>query len=196
MKRKCISFAYAAAKAAFFAIALLLVGFDGGESHAGQPDKSLLTGAMTNFVPADDPQPVSEAKFKDADGNTLTLADFRGKVLLVNLWATWCAPCKREMPEIDHLQGLLGGDDFKVIILSQDRGGFPKVNAFLEEIGVEHLTPYVDKSTKSSRLFKALGLPTTFVVDRQGREVGRLVGPAQWDAPESVALLKFFIAQH
>jgi hypothetical protein len=99
------------------------------------------------------------------------------------------------MPEIDRLQGLLGGEDFMVVILSQDRGGFPKVNAFLEEIGVKHLTPYVDKSTKSSRLFKALGLPTTFVVDRQGREVGRLVGPAKWDAPESVALMKFYIAQ-
>jgi len=194
VKSKSISFAYAAAKAAFVAIALL-VAFDGGESLAGQPGKSLLAGPVANFVPAEDPLPVPEAHFKDANGKTLTLADFKGKVLLVNLWATWCAPCRREMPELDKLQGMLGSDDFSVIILSQDRGGFPKVNTFLEEIGVKNLTPYVDKSTKSSRLFRAVGLPTTFVVDRQGREVGRLIGPAEWAAPQSVALLKFYIAQ-
>jgi len=194
VKRQFIAFAYPAAKAAILVIALL-VGFDGGESRAGQPDKSLLSGAMANFVLAVDPQPVPEAHFKDAAGNTLTLADFKGKIVLVNLWATWCAPCRREMPELDQLQGMLGGDDFLVLILSQDRGGFPKVTPFLEEIGVKNLTPYVDQSTKSSRIFKAIGLPTTFLVDRQGREVGRLIGPAEWAAPESIALMKFYIAQ-
>ncbi len=180
---------------AFVLGAALLFWFDGGESAAGQPDKSLITGAMTNFVPQAFPEPVPAAGFRDEAGNRLTLADFKGKVLLVNLWATWCAPCRREMPELDHLQGLLGGDDFEVVILSQDRRGFPKVKAFLEEIKVKNLVPYVDKSTKSSRMFKALGLPTTFLVDREGREVGRLVGPAKWDAPETIELMKFYIAQ-
>ena len=163
-----------------------------GVATAGPAD-ALVTGEMTNFTLLPEPRPVSQAPFRDAAGRRLSLADFRGKVVLVNLWATWCAPCRREMPSLDRLQARLGGPDFEVVAISQDRGGMPKVIEFLTELGIRNLVPYNDKSTKSSRAFAALGLPTTLLVDRAGNEVGRLVGPAEWDGPAAEALIRHFI---
>jgi thiol-disulfide isomerase/thioredoxin len=118
------------------------------------------------------------------------LADFRGRVVLLNLWATWCVPCRQEMPTLDRLQARLGGPDFQVIALSIDRTGAPAVRAFYEEIGVRHLPLFLDTTGNAVRQLNAPGLPTTLLLDRAGREIGRFVGPAEWDSPAIVETIE------
>lgn len=136
------------------------------------------------------PRPLPDIRFQDAQGHTLGLADFRGKVVLLNIWATWCGPCRREMPTLDRLQAELGGADFQVIALSIDRKGLDVVRKFYGEIGIRHLAMHIDSSGKAARDLRALGLPTTLLIDRAGREIGRLVGPAEWDAPDVLAFIR------
>ncbi|MGH6885371.1 MAG: TlpA family protein disulfide reductase [Geminicoccales bacterium] len=136
-----------------------------------------------------------EITFDDAEGRTLTLADFRGKVVLLNIWATWCVPCRREMPTLDRLQAELGGPDFEVVALSIDRKGLPAVKEFYEELGLQELGIYVDPAGKASRELNALGIPTTLLIDGKGNELGRLAGPAEWDSPGMVEFLRGFIEQ-
>ena len=138
----------------------------------------------------DTPRPLAELRFEDGSGRPLTLVDFRGKVVLLNIWATWCGPCRREMPTLDRLQATLGGPDFEVVALSIDRAGIGVVTEFYDEIGIEHLAKYIDESGKSAQQLNAVGLPTTLLIDREGREIGRHVGPAEWDTPEMVAFLE------
>jgi thiol-disulfide isomerase/thioredoxin len=147
-----------------------------------------------NFAPTE-PRPAPEFSFLDALGNELSLADFRGKVVVLNLWATWCAPCRHEMPSLDRLQAEHGGDDLEVIALSMDRGeSLDKIKEFYAEVGVEHLAIYRDPKAAASRALRAPGLPTTVVFDKQGNDVGRLLGIAEWDGPEAVALLEAYMA--
>jgi thiol-disulfide isomerase/thioredoxin len=147
-----------------------------------------------NFAIHETPQPVPEISFQDADGQPRTLADFSGKVVLLNLWATWCAPCRTEMPTLDRLQAELGGPDFEVVALSVDRKGPEVVSKFFEEIGIEHLALNIDASSKAMFTLGAFGLPLTLLIDREGREVGRVNGPAEWDSPEMVAFIRDRIA--
>ncbi len=135
------------------------------------------------------PRPTASVVFEDDQGRERSLADFTGKVVVLNLWATWCAPCRKEMPTLDRLQGILGGPDFAVLALSIDRGGRRAVEAFYMENDIRQLDIYVGH-TKIAQELGALGLPTTLLLDRQGRELGRLVGPAEWDSAEMVAFLK------
>lgn len=143
----------------------------------------------------DTPRSLPEIRFADANGTSLTLGDFQGRVTLLNIWATWCGPCREEMPTLDRLQKRLGGPDFEVVALSIDRAGMGVVSAFYDEIGVQHLTKYIDESGKAAGELSALGLPTTLLIDREGREIGRHVGPAEWDTPEMVEFLRRQIAQ-
>lgn len=133
--------------------------------------------------------------FANSAGGQASLADFRGKVVLVNLWATWCAPCRQEMPALDRLQDKLGGPDFQVIALSVDRGGVPAVNRFYLDVGVRNLPVFVDLSGTVLRQAGATGLPTTLLFDRDGREIGRFVGPAEWDGPRIEAILRSAITR-
>lgn len=152
---------------------------------------------------ADFPFAASEPKeppafgFVDASGNEVTLADFAGKVVVLNLWATWCAPCRREMPALDRLQAELGGDDFTVVALSVDRASvdLARIEGFYEEVGVERLEIYRDPDMRVPRELRAPGLPTTVVFDRDGMEVGRVLGDAPWDGPEAVAILEEIMAR-
>ncbi len=137
-----------------------------------------------NFVFLDKRTPVVEITFNDAEGHARKLAEFRGKVVLVNVWATWCIPCRKEMPALDRMQASLGGGDFEVVPVSIDRGGLETVRKFYNEIGIRNLAMYVDSSGQVLRQVRALGLPTTLLVDRTGQEIGRVIGPAEWDAPE------------
>jgi thiol-disulfide isomerase/thioredoxin len=137
---------------------------------------------------------VPDGRFVDADGQTVDLADFRGKVVLLNFWATWCGPCKREMPDLDRLQAKLGGERFQVVALSSDRQGPAVVGPFYDELGVGHLTVFNDRRGAVQRAFGVFGLPTTVLIDPQGRELGRLVGPADWGSPEAQALVERAIA--
>ena len=136
------------------------------------------------------PQDLPPVRFRDETGRSVWLADWQGKVVLLNLWATWCPPCRAEMPTLDRLQARLGGEDFEVVALSIDRAGLGIVGAFYDENGITHLVKYVDESGKALRHLKAIGLPTTLLIDREGREIARHVGPAEWDTPEMVAFFR------
>ena len=108
---------------------------------------------------------------------------------VVNFWATWCAPCRKEMPALDALQQKLGSPDFEVVALSLDRQGAETARAFLNETKATNLKLYVDPTAKTLDGLKAVGLPATILIDREGREVGRLLGPAEWSSPEAIALV-------
>lgn len=130
------------------------------------------------------PRPLADIEFKDGDGKDLRLSNFKGKIVLLNVWATWCPPCRHEMPTLDKLQGTLGGKDFEVMALSIDRAGVHAVEAFFMEIGVKHLRLYIDQSMAAMRKLAVVGLPTTLLIDREGREVWRYAGAAEWDSDE------------
>jgi thiol-disulfide isomerase/thioredoxin len=149
-----------------------------------------------NFAVHEAPVPVPEISFEDANGQPKTLADFRGKVVLLNIWATWCAPCRKEMPTLDRLQARLGGPDFEVVALSMDRAGPEIVRKFFTEIGIEHLALNIDTSGKAMFAIGTVGLPATLLIDREGKEIGRLIGPAEWDAPDMVDFIRSHIAAH
>lgn len=135
------------------------------------------------------PRPLPELAFEDGQGRKRALAGFRDKVVLLNVWATWCVPCREEMPALDRLQQKLGGADFEVLALSIDAGGAAAVKQFYEEIGIRSLAIYVDRSMRTTATLGTVGLPTTLLIDAEGREIGRHIGPAQWDAPEAVRMI-------
>ena len=139
------------------------------------------------------PQPLPSFEFADGDGQTLSLAAFRGKVVLLNIWATWCVPCREEMPSLDRLQAALGGADFQVVPLSLDRKGVAVVMTFYAEIGLAHLPIYIDDTGRAAWDLRLFGIPTTLLLDRDGREVGRLVGPADWDSPGAKQMIQSFL---
>jgi thiol-disulfide isomerase/thioredoxin len=143
-----------------------------------------------SFVVHDTPQAVPELSFVDGDGRELALADFRGRTILFNVWATWCVPCREEMPALDRLQAKLGGSGFEVVPLSIDREGLPKVKAFYKEFGLKAVGIYVDTSGKAAYRLGAVGIPTTLLINPEGLEAGRLIGPAEWDSPELVTIIQ------
>ncbi len=158
-------------------------------------DKSLSTGGMAAFVFKPQRTLADAGEFKDGEGNTLNLGGWKGRVALVNLWATWCAPCRKEMPHLAKLQDELGSDDFEVIALSVDLKGAEVSSAFLKEIGADNLKLYVDQTSKAMNRLGAFGLPVTILIDRQGLEIGRLVGPADWAGDDAINLVKAAIAE-
>lgn len=148
------------------------------------------------FTTPGEPVLLSEIKFKDGEGQNLTLDDFKGKYVLLNIWATWCLPCREEMPALDHLQEKMGGADFEVIPISID-GYSPKgislVKEFYLDFKLEHLKIYLDSSGNSTSVLNIIGLPTTLLIDPEGREIGRKIGPAEWDSAEVVKEIQGYI---
>jgi thiol-disulfide isomerase/thioredoxin len=132
-------------------------------------------------------------RFNDLQGNALGLEDFRGRVVVLNLWATWCAPCREEMPALDRLQAQLDPAEAVVVALSVDRAGAERVQRFVDEIGITRLTIVHDPKAQAARQLKLPGLPATILVDREGREAGRLLGIAEWDSPQALALVRALI---
>ena len=139
---------------------------------------------------AESAEAAPQLAFKDAKGTDLTVADFRGRAVLLNVWATWCGPCRKEMPALDRLQARLGGADFEVIALSIDRGGLDRVQPFFDEIGIANLAIYLDESAAAMSALGITGIPTTLLIGRDGREIRRWAGPAEWDSPEMEALIR------
>lgn len=134
------------------------------------------------------PRVLPQLQFVDGEGRARSLADFRGRVILLNLWATWCPPCREEMPALDRLNARLGSNRFQVLTLALDSPA--KVQVFLQQIQAATLPPYVDaQGTALSRLGVS-SVPTTLLIDAQGREVGRLSGAAAWDEPAAVDLIR------
>jgi thiol-disulfide isomerase/thioredoxin len=160
----------------------------------GALSKALSTGTLAAFLIHPEPKHLPDVAFADGAGKPLKLSDWKGRVVLINLWATWCAPCRKEMPDLAKLQQELGSDQFEVVAISVDRKGAEASSAFLTETGADALKLYVEPTTKIVGELQSAGLPATILVDRQGRELGRLLGPAHWAAPEAVALIKAALA--
>jgi thiol-disulfide isomerase/thioredoxin len=146
-------------------------------------------GSIDNFIPAREIALVPLIPFLDEDGAKLTLERFRGKIVVLNLWATWCTPCVAEMPMLDRLQQQLENAGVVVVALSLDRGGPDVVREFFDEHGIEHLKVYVDPTMRAQSDLTVVGLPTTILIDREGNERGRLVGPAEWDEARAADLV-------
>ncbi|MCI0754502.1 TlpA family protein disulfide reductase [Teichococcus vastitatis] len=134
------------------------------------------------------PRPLPDFSFTDAGGTEKRVADFAGRPLLINLWATWCAPCVAEMPALDRAQQALA-EGWTVLALSSDRGGAPVVQGFYGRTGVKALGLWLDPRGAAARALGARGLPTSVIVNAQGQEVARLEGAAAWDHPEWLATL-------
>jgi thiol-disulfide isomerase/thioredoxin len=156
-----------------------------GPAAAQEPPK--------NFILLDEPKAVAAINFDDGQGHARSLADFKGKVVLLNIWATWCIPCRKEMPALDRLQASLGGPDFEVVPISIDRGGRDTVAKFYAETGIRNLTMHVDASGQAVRTLDAVGLPTTLVLNRAGYEIDRIIGPLEWDTPEIAEFLRHIV---
>ena len=148
------------------------------------------------LVMNDAPKPMPELQFTDHDGKLLSLADFKGKIVLLNIWATWCGPCRKEMPALDRLQAQFGGPDFMVLPVSIDRKGFTVVDVFYVGIGIQHLAAYVAPTANHALDTLGIwGLPASLLLDAQGRELGKLEGPAEWDSPDMINFLKATITK-
>ena len=148
---------------------------------------------LLSAEPSGAPRARTDLTFEDSEGNPVSLADFRGKAVLLNVWATWCPPCREEMPALDRLQAELGGPGFEVIALSIDRNGLEAVRPFFAEIGIENLDFYLDQPAAAMEALNVLGLPTTILVDSNGRELQRWVGPREWDSPEVIAEIRGYL---
>ncbi|MCF8478195.1 MAG: TlpA family protein disulfide reductase [Pseudolabrys sp.] len=143
---------------------------------------------------AKSPLMLPDLAFQDASGAARSLADFRGRTVLLNLWATWCVPCRKEMPALDALERKLGGPGFEVVAVNIDTRDPEKPKAFLKEIGVSNLNYYADSNAKAFQDLKsigrAFGMPTTLLVDPQGCEIGTIAGPAEWASDDAIKLIE------
>jgi len=147
--------------------------------------------AALNLNPA--PASLPELDFNGADGLPTSLSAFKGKLVLLNLWATWCVPCRQEMPSLDRLEGDLGSDAFQVVAVNIDTARLEKAKSFFNEIGIEKLGFYADPKADVFQTLKqngkVVGLPTSILVGTDGCEIGTMSGPAKWDSPEAAALI-------
>src|SRR5215469_16817488 len=170
------------------ALALLLAASGLGtaaESKSDTPDHTKLG----EFVPASQPFPAPEISLADSSGQTIELADLRGKPVVVNLWATWCEPCLREMPSLERLQSRLG-ERIAVLAVSEDRGGDKAVEPFVAKLALKSVKIYIDPKSDVGHAFAVRGLPTSVLIDRDGRVLGRVEGAAEWDSPKILGLLE------
>jgi thiol-disulfide isomerase/thioredoxin len=159
----------------------------------------LARGEVAALTVARTPFRVPDLAFKDAEGRERTLKDWRGRTVLLNLWATWCVPCRKEMPALDALEADLGGPNFAVVAVNIDTRDAEKPLAFLKDIGVKHLAYYSDQSAKVFQDLKlagkAFGMPTTLIVDGSGCEIGEMAGPAEWASADGVKLVSAALGQ-
>lgn len=178
----------------------LLIGFAAVYVTLGWPDNGAVPNGgdaapkpkgkgIAAFVKKPAPEALPDVSFQDGQGGEVKLSAFKGKTVLLNLWATWCAPCRHEMPSLDRLQKEVGSDKFEVVALAVDRAGAEAARKFLTEEKIEALKLYVDPTVRSGTALKAIGMPTTLLIDPEGREIGRLAGPAEWDSSEAKALI-------
>ena len=149
-----------------------------------------------SFSAYSEPRKLSELQFITADRRPLTLKAFRGKLVLLNVWATWCGPCREEMPTLDRLQARLGGAGFQVLALSIDREGPDVVKEFYAELGLTSLDIYVDAAMHAPAALNIIGVPATLLISPQGREIARVLGPAVWDSPEVVKEIRRYLEKY
>ena len=171
-------------------IAGALATFISAATVRAEISSGLVKGAMKRFKLTVPPKPVPDLEFLDADDKPVRLSDFNGQARLINLWATWCAPCVKEMPSLDRLQAEMPRDRFLVIPISLDGPSKPKVAPFYKEQKLRNLGIFYDKGRKAMSTLDVTLLPTSILVDPAGRELGRLEGDADWDQPEGLALMR------
>ncbi len=152
--------------------------------------KEARTGDMKKLIFHKVPRPRLEKEFQTANGAAKSVSDFEGKIVVLNFWATWCPPCRKEMPYLDALQDEMGGDDFQVLALAMDRASVDKIKDFYRSIEAENLKIYREPTLRIGTEAGVLGMPITLILDRQGREIARLQGEAKWDGPEAKAIIK------
>ena len=159
----------------------------------------LARGEVAAVNMAKSPLKLPDLGFQDAAGKPLTLADWRGRTVLLNLWATWCVPCRKEMPALDSLQQRLGGHAFEVVTINIDTRDPDKPKAWLKDVGINKLAYYADPAAKTFQDLKAagraIGMPTTVLVDPQGCELGTIAGPAEWASDDAVKLIEAALAK-
>lgn len=141
------------------------------------------------------PDTLPDITLADVTGKPTRLASFGGRPLMVNFWATWCAPCVAEMPALDRLQKTLGGTDFEVVAISVDQGGMKPVEPFLARYQLSSLTPYLNPDASLFRAFGEKSLPVTYIIGRDGRAVGRMEGTAEWDSAAGKSLIRHYLDQ-
>jgi thiol-disulfide isomerase/thioredoxin len=143
---------------------------------------------------ATQPVRLPDLTFEDADGKPRKLSDWRGKTVLLNLWATWCVPCRKEMPALDNLQAKLGGNDFEVVAVNIDTRDPEKPKNFLKESNLTRLGYFADQKAKVFQdlkaISKALGMPTSILIDAKGCEIATIAGPAEWASDDAIKLIK------
>lgn len=156
--------------------------------------EALRDGTMKklNFHTA--PKPAIEGSFLDAGGTSHDMAELRGDVIVLNFWATWCAPCRKEMPMLSELQTELGGDSFEVVTLATGRNALPAMKKFFDEIGVDNLPLHRDPKSAIAREMGVFGLPITVILDPDGQEIARLQGDAHWNSDSAKAILTTLIS--
>jgi thiol-disulfide isomerase/thioredoxin len=197
--------AFAAATVACLALGIVLYGIKApGGKEAETPAcpgaaelaarlKPLVHGEIAALTLAPRPKLLPGLGFDTPEGTKASLADFKGRTVLFNLWATWCVPCRQEMPALERLQGMFGSKDFAVVAVNIDTARLERPKAFLDEIGVKNLKLYTDNTAAAFQTLKqagkVLGLPTTILIGKDGCEIGTMAGPAQWDSEEALALL-------
>jgi len=159
---------------------------------AGGDDAPPVAGSVQNFTVAGAGVPAPGVALIAPDGGTATLDAYRGKLVVLNFWATWCGPCVRELPSLQRLAASLPADAARVVLVSQDRGGFAQVDPFLDKLGIAIGDSYVDDRLGLSRAAGVTALPTTLLIGPDGEELGRLTGHADWDSPEAAALIAHY----
>jgi thiol-disulfide isomerase/thioredoxin len=171
--------------------AAVVVGALVGAYLASRPPEPVRAAAgALRFNLWNEPRPLPALRLVDERGRRLSLADFRGKVVLLNVWATWCTPCQEEMPALDRLNARLGGPRFEVVALSIDGLGAEVVRDFYDLLELRSLGVYVDATGRAMSELGAVGIPLTLLVDGEGRELGRLAGARKWDGDDAVALVE------
>jgi thiol-disulfide isomerase/thioredoxin len=158
-----------------------------------QADGPPLDGEMSRFNFSTSEAPFSNVSLTDQDDNQSYLSQFRGKVVVLNVWASWCGPCVMEMPGLDHLQASFSSNDLAVVPVSIDRGGAHQAMPYLNRMNVHAMTPYFDHSNSIGRLLGASRIPVTVIIGRDGNEIGRFIGTTEWDSEEAKSLIKYFI---
>lgn len=156
---------------------------------------ALREGTMEKLIFAETPETVPDVAFKSAEGAELKLSDFRGRYVLLNFWATWCAPCKKEMPALDRLQADFGGDRFEVLTVATGRNSLAGIARFFREGKIENLPMMTDLSSELAQAMSVLGLPITVLIDPEGREIARLQGDAEWDGESARAIFSALLEE-
>ncbi|MEM1130077.1 MAG: TlpA disulfide reductase family protein [Pseudomonadota bacterium] len=151
--------------------------------------EALREGSMKKLVFHTEPEPIEIGAFVDLEGGAHALSDYRDKVVVLNFWATWCAPCREEMPYLDALQGEMGGEDFQVLAVATGRNSPTGLRRFWEETEIENLTLFEDPKQALAREMAVLGLPVTVILDREGNEIARLRGEADWNSDSAKAII-------